>query len=589
MVIIGALFYNDAHVASEWCLQAAQSHRRMFSLLLDRGMPTQIGMYLLRLCMVPRLSYLIRVMPYEVMMDATLTFDQQVIETACRLGNIEEDEITEKIKEQLQLPVARGGFGLLSTSQLSLPAHFCSLLHVLRDLHSHFPSSPLDSSSSSLVRFLNQMCGTLKKIVNESDWRKIEDAISYHQANANENELEMNWNGCITNGPPPQLQHLLTTCLMNTAVHDLFKQSLARFTLSDRIRLAGCALPRASCWLTVAPTRVEYMMSSPVFTQAMRHRLGLLPYRRLQSTNCACDARVSFDSDPSHFHSCALIRSRATTRRHNLIMSVLARCNRSLGRTVEWEPKDHQRPYAQFDNRHADLLVHEHGQSAYIDVSIVHSTAPSNITAAAMHEPLYAVAKRQQAKTKKYAEIAQVNQYRMIPFIMETYGGFGNHAVDYMRRMEKAANEFDPDSNDTAYFSFSDHLYNSLSVALQCGNAYVSMEGETTITKYKRSKLRNHIRNAAAYTSTNSAAANQQELQTIAAVLQFDHSSLVHGSSLSSLPSSLPLTQTAEYDLHVSILHDIASEVRMNNGAGHLEMMSDLMPNHARESVPVCG
>jgi hypothetical protein len=72
-------------------------------------------------------------------------------------------------------------------------------------------------------------------------------------------------------------------------------------------------------------------------------------------------------------------------------------------------------------------------------------------------------------KHSKYDEIAETNDYEMIPFVLETYGGIGAEAVRLLKRLSKEQQGY------TAQ-QFMTHAYNRLSVTLQSSNANVQLE-----------------------------------------------------------------------------------------------------------------
>ncbi len=76
-------------------------------------------------------------------------------------------------------------------------------------------------------------------------------------------------------------------------------------------------------------------------------------------------------------------------------------------------------------DRHADLLLIRGGTQLYVDVSITRLTKASSLrsSAAVCQETLVCAQQVAAAKHCKYDSIANANQYKMLPFVLESYGG----------------------------------------------------------------------------------------------------------------------------------------------------------------------
>jgi hypothetical protein len=83
------------------------------------------------------------------------------------------------------------------------------------------------------------------------------------------------------------------------------------------------------------------------------------------------------------------------------------------------------------------------GDAFYIDVSITRPTCASTLTAVrdVQTRPLLSTAHIATVKHKKYDDIARANRWQMIPFVMESYGGYGKEAEDLLRVLAKHATD----------------------------------------------------------------------------------------------------------------------------------------------------
>jgi hypothetical protein len=174
---------------------------------------------------------------------------------------------------------------------------------------------------------------------------------------------------------------------------------------------------------------------------AIRHRLGLLPFDSLARETCVCKARTAqlFAKDPDHLLACSRHRRTFITMRHNNLVQVVLDLARLVGFHAIREPNDHIRPpeiaalppHSEKFNHHADILLLKHDLKLYIDVTVVRPTTVTNLRSNPRVEntPLAATIPVAKAKHLKYDAIARANEYTMIPFVVESYGGFGKEAV----------------------------------------------------------------------------------------------------------------------------------------------------------------
>ena len=119
--------------------------------------------------------------------------------------------------------------------------------------------------------------------------------------------------------------------------------------------------------------------------------------------------------------------------RHNQVCQILAIWCRRLGASVVLEPTS-------LDNRNQnrpDLHVILGHQTYLVDVSIVHPTAPSNVVQAA--RPLNTAKKREQAKIRQYSSMSRQQNAIFVPFVLETFGGFGKRAVRFLKDIAQFA------------------------------------------------------------------------------------------------------------------------------------------------------
>jgi hypothetical protein len=322
--------------------------------------------------------------------------------------------------------------------------------------------------------------------------------------------------------------------LQRQATHEIEELTLGRLHAElppfHQARLTALSAPHAAAFLTALPTLSELQLDDVDMRLAIRLRLGLPAADHLPTQQCVCERAGStgsvFAADPEHLHSCLLTRGNALTLRHNHVAICLARLATSAGFHVVREPMHHVRPNEASANdgrqavtanagaesrdtaaaaaaaaasaledepddkrepagsasepssrgfdRHADLLLIRGGTQLYVDVSITRPTKASSLAASSAVRSDTLVCARQvaAAKHRKYDAIAAANGYKMLPFVLECYGGVGTEATRTLRFLSAAA------AQPRAFLR---HAQQALSVCLQKGNAQVALLGQAAL------------------------------------------------------------------------------------------------------------
>jgi hypothetical protein len=120
--------------------------------------------------------------------------------------------------------------------------------------------------------------------------------------------------------------------------------------------------------------------------------------------------------------------------------------------------------------------MNDKGINTYIDVTVVHPAAPSNIRVRAVQ--LQHTVAAEKSKIGKYREYAQQHYGKFIPFAVETYGGIGEYALQVVQQITESAMHAAINKNcvfDPAQLRR--ELLLSVAVAIQRGNANIITEG----------------------------------------------------------------------------------------------------------------
>eukprot|EP00456_Euglypha_rotunda_P049757 TRINITY_DN3993_c0_g2_i4.p1 TRINITY_DN3993_c0_g2~~TRINITY_DN3993_c0_g2_i4.p1 ORF type:complete len:427 (-),score=23.61 TRINITY_DN3993_c0_g2_i4:53-1333(-) len=250
----------------------------------------------------------------------------------------------------------------------------------------------------------------------------------------------------------------MTEIESNVAAELLIKSGKNHMT---KARLRSIRGKQAGAWLTALPTTPALTLSDLHFRVASRLRLGLPPQDHLPA-NCKCGANLR--TDPHHFLSCKYIKRAAATHRHNMILNKLSFVLSKAGAAVYIEPNwfEGKRPDAQVN------FVHE---NVMIDASVTHPSSPSLCQGAA-NKPLSAAEKREKQKIAKYDELAKSEECRFVPFVLESFGSFGNRAIKFIREIRLSSIEPHAATPITAAY-----IVRILAITLQAGNAATLLSG----------------------------------------------------------------------------------------------------------------
>jgi hypothetical protein len=153
-------------------------------------------------------------------------------------------------------------------------------------------------------------------------------------------------------------------------------------------------------------------------------RSGLAPVDDMPK-RCWCGADLT--QDPWHGLSHSGGNSDAI-RRHNQIMKALVNAVEMAGGKAWLEPRFQ---IHHTDDEHTDIRVALGAKLFYIDVTVVHPTAASYLHEA-VGASLKIAKKAERSKSRQYKDKAKHARATFVPFVMETFGGFGKCARDFV-------------------------------------------------------------------------------------------------------------------------------------------------------------
>jgi Reverse transcriptase (RNA-dependent DNA polymerase) len=442
--VLGAVITRLDAEHAKFADGVVKSHESFFHALQHPDMPAQIANTLLRASGIPRLNYLIRTLPPRNIIHALDKFDSMVAETAIVVLDLPFDLPSDHpARVQMRLPIRKGGLGLRSMAQVSHAAYTASVLQIAQDI-------PIPPHNSVIYSELTHSVQCLIDAGVKSDELDI--------------DVSRMWKRCSEN-MPVNMQKTFTASLESVSAESM------KMDVRTNTRLVSSTQPGASLWLTAVPTCQDLVMYNIDFRAAVRHLLCLPVSDNIPDT-CPCGADLK--EHPDHFHSCPLGRRTNTTIRHNLVLRQLCRLGHLAGQTVRSEPvfyrSDDQGREVR-DQPDAEFISHL--GVTLVDVSVVHPLSASYIRRTVT--PLACAIQRERAKTSKYAALTKDQGARFMPFVFESYGALGGVGERFISSL---AEEAEANSNGGVSSSaFNKMARTALSVALQTGNARVSLRG----------------------------------------------------------------------------------------------------------------
>jgi hypothetical protein len=203
---------------------------------------------------------------------------------------------------------------------------------------------------------------------------------------------------------------------------------------------------------------------SEEFRVAARLWAGLNPVKASRWRVDFCVCGVDMRSDPWHCLSCNKFTA-AWHRRHRLGVERIAAWAGDLGAACTIEPYG----LAERDRKRPDGDVRFGGASRLFDFSVIHPGAATYVSGAS-EAALSAASVREGEKDSKYAALAKANKAQFSPFVLETYGGQGAKATEFVTAVIKAGKA------TRAQWAPKEVVYGvsrAVAVAVQRGNAAV--------------------------------------------------------------------------------------------------------------------
>lgn len=453
--MLGGMVGRDSAKIRDWAKDEVKQLEPLIQHLLHKGMPSQVAINLLRSVATARVSFMIGVTSPYIIQAQLKSLDELFLNALITKLKLPSSLRSNQLAlNQLRMPLRHGGLGIKSMITLGKITYYSNLIQSLPAI-AHLRSAAERASDGTPLSL------TLSSL--------HQDLLNLHMPTSAliPRDPKLLWTThTSTSAPAKKIQTLITRAI-DLHIHN---RVLATATPEDKARLLSASNPAATIWLRTLPTEPALVLRNEQFTSVVSLLLNI----KGDGVRCLCTPALV---DPTtHFHTCPRFRHRAVIVRHDELVRTLIKIANEAGCTTQVEPQ-----YSRDDpsgeasgNLRPDGTIHFPTSTVYVDVSVLHPSAPSHVTLAARGK-LKSCAAREQSKISKYAAFAAQHHASIVPAVMESYGAMGSLLVKLLKRIAKTAVSFNP--NRVRYGQFLARAYALLSVALMKGNARVAMEG----------------------------------------------------------------------------------------------------------------
>jgi hypothetical protein len=415
-VLLGTPMGSDNGAVQRLALAKVAEGASFFEALQHPLMPSSIADRLLRFCGTPRQVYLSRVGFPNEYSQALSEFDSQVDRAGARLLG-EPSDARPRDRAQAAMPIRHAGLAYTKANTIASCAFLGAAANASYALIAALPNGLPRHFSRALTDALTHVHGCLRH----------EDTIGILPPITCSSIQFLQFFGTPeTRNRAFQLQRRISRKLTQRAAElELLTASPLR-----KACIRAAKAKWASQWLTMPNSDNDNMLNA-AFQQAARMRCGLPPAPHMPS-HCHCGVNLLNDAYHCLSHSAG---NSEAIQGHNNIAKVIAREVRRAGGKAWIEPR-FQLPGQ--DDEHTDIRIALGAELIYVDVSIVHPTSASYLSHS-IAASLGAARQAEIRKNRQYLERARREHASFVPFIIETYGGFGSAARKLVNKLANYA------------------------------------------------------------------------------------------------------------------------------------------------------
>ena len=377
------------HFENSWCLEKVRDMKKTLLLQTETVVPVQQRYLLLKECVIPSITYLLRTVPPHRRIDATTAFDNDVEDISRKLLGTDEFRDGCHLSEcdQLYLPLKYGGLGITKASWISEAAY----------LSSRWEAGVLFDSAEERS-FYVQSLRDRKVQITEEDLKEV--------------------------APRRKMQKELTDQILKGRYFAMLEKE----DEDGKARITASQEKGANDWLQALPNTTSKYYSDRQWRVLVRMRLGLqVACQRLPSFCPLCGGLV--ENFPHHALTCSYSEMKfGRDDRHAELRDLLISGLSVWGIPVDKEPK-----IRRADNIRGDLQLPHPTGTIVVDTSVVH---PSAVRDQQNLRPTAATNVRERLKCRTYDAACRDQHKSFVPFVMQTFGGFGSKALLFLSDMK---------------------------------------------------------------------------------------------------------------------------------------------------------
>jgi hypothetical protein len=485
--VLGCMISANEKTTEEWVCEKVLKHLPFFRAVAHEDMPAQHAVTLLRAAGLPRMNYLTRTTPHEVVKKGAQMFDELVLATlvkTCeiRLEEEENGELTPESKEaidQIARPTRHAGLGFRRTADTASAAFLAAAMQA----RLANPQDETDKDSQYLIdreaahhaivkrmfdAIVEGMAPAYKRdTFSEAEKGKLTEA-AIKQLNISLDGLGLSMSGKAAQFCK-DVDEMWTAKKMQKKLVQKCEllEYRAKHQYADkttRARLLSLSAQGSSAWTLTPAFEASHLMSTPEYRRAIHYALNL---HQLDSNTILCPM-CGKDNTPQHPLNCHKTRSMARTAMHdNLEIAV----TRDFHDELMWHTL--RQPKATRTGNFTDLRVYRplaRGQknSVYeIDFVTVDPTCDTHVKSAQKEGG--AALDAEQRKISKHAPRLAASGIGFTPFGIETYGAVGKGANAIMKTLARNLSEMWPELYDLDRLQ--QHIRTKISVARARGLA----------------------------------------------------------------------------------------------------------------------
>lgn len=521
-IILGAPIGATIEDIETLALLTLKDQMQVLQHLLHEAMPIQEAILLLRISSTHKLDYLLRCVPPSAMKNLAAEFDRQLLDAFIKKTDIQSQlnrpgVDAAPILNQIAMPVAdAGGFGVTRAQDVMHIAYVSSLASTIQSARSIQSFAPYNNSDHILPddSTLHQELTTALSIVhqqisvdpiNDEKTDAVDNIIDQldedSRLNSASKMLPLTANEFITSFNQPlssaafstyNLQARLTMKAQAkikkaslSAARDAAKTQKTIAALTTHSRMLAVTAPGASTWISATAFDAATTIPNDAYKLAVRLRLGLAP-QDIMPNNChSCHVysrqNLSLvEKNEWHYLSCIQGHGgREITIRHNQVVAAIDRFAKLAGAVVVVEPKH----LFSDSSKRPDLQIIMNHKNYLLDITIVSPTAPSHLSHS--QKLLGQAEAAEKSKINKYEEISEDQHAIFVPFVIETYGGIGKRAQEFLNELSIFAIDH---TTIRSRFDVVSGLRYAIACSVQRGNALIASAGYANALRVYRDR-----------------------------------------------------------------------------------------------------